>query len=79
MGWSGIRNGRLLAIAASDGFEAIVTIDQSMPDQQNRGALQLSIVVLQARSNRFHDLIDLVPRLLVVLNHMNPKSISYVS
>jgi predicted nuclease of predicted toxin-antitoxin system len=27
MGWGGIKNGRLLALAAADGFEALVTTD----------------------------------------------------
>ena len=33
-GWSGIKNGKLLALAAA-GFDALVTVDKNLPYQQN--------------------------------------------
>ena len=34
MGWSGVRNGKLLALAASQ-FDAFITVDKNLPYQQN--------------------------------------------
>jgi len=51
MGWKGKKNGDLIALAASNGFDAIVTTDSAMPDQQNLGALPLAILVLRADSS----------------------------
>ena len=32
MGWSGVKNGKLLALAAS-GFDAFITVDKNLPYQ----------------------------------------------
>lgn len=34
-GWSGVKNGKLLALASAS-FDALVTVDKNLPDQQNR-------------------------------------------
>ena len=50
MGWSGIKNGELLARAANE-FDALVTVDKNLEYQQNLKALPIAVVVLYARSN----------------------------
>jgi hypothetical protein len=55
MGWRSIRNGELLALAASR-FEVFVTVDRNLSFQQNLDALPLTIVVLRAPTNRLVDL-----------------------
>jgi hypothetical protein len=64
MGWSSVRNGQLLARAATSGFDVLVTGDAGIAQQQNLATLPLSVVVLSAKSNRVSDLRPLVPRLL---------------
>jgi predicted nuclease of predicted toxin-antitoxin system len=61
MGWSGIKNGHLLALAAAD-FDVFITADQNLPYQQ--GHLPLAVAVLVARSNNLESLRPLVPELL---------------
>ena len=56
-GWNGIKNGRLLALAAPE-FDAFLTADQNLGYQQNQGALALAVVVLVARSNRIADVME---------------------
>jgi predicted nuclease of predicted toxin-antitoxin system len=34
MGWSGVKNGKLLALAAN-GFNAFVTVDKNLPDRKS--------------------------------------------
>jgi hypothetical protein len=77
MGWAGIKNGRLLALAAP-AFDAFVTIDQKLEHQQNLNTLPVAVVVLRARSNRFVDLAPLVPELMLALSNLSPRSLAHV-
>ena len=64
-GWAGIKNGRLLQlIAGSSDFDVFVTMDKSLPHQQQVKNLPFAIVVLRAKSNRFGDTHPLMPELL---------------
>ena len=61
MGWAGKKNGELLALMASDGFEILLTVDRSLRHQQNLTAAGVAVVVMVAASNRLSDLIPVVP------------------
>ena len=52
-GWAELRNGILLDSAEREGYEIMITADQSMPYQQNLGRRQIAIIVLLA--NRWSD------------------------
>ena len=43
MGWSGIKNGALLELAAGEGYDALISADKNMPYQQNQQNLKLSV------------------------------------
>lgn len=43
------------------GFEVLITVDQSIPAQQNLAGRTLSLVILCAPTNRLRDLDALVP------------------
>ena len=45
MGWDGVKNGRLLALAAGGGFEVLITTDRNLEYQQNLVNLPLAVVV----------------------------------
>ena len=49
---AGLKNGRLLDAAEAAGFEVLITVDQSMPDQPDLRGRRLSILILCARTNR---------------------------
>lgn len=61
-GWSGIKNGELLAIAAQN-FDVLVTVDKNLPYQQDPSTLPMAVVVLDALSNELPHLMPLVPAL----------------
>ena len=61
-GWSGVKNGKLLALAAQH-FDAFITVDKNLPYQQNTSALPVAVLVLDAVSNELHFLLPLVPAL----------------
>ena len=73
MGWSGVKNGNLLALAASD-FDAFVTVDKNLPYQQDLSSLPIAIVVLAAFSNELSSLLPLVPRLEQALAMLAPRT-----
>jgi predicted nuclease of predicted toxin-antitoxin system len=60
MGWSGMKNGELLAIAAKQ-FDAFITADKQLQHQQNLSKLQLSLIVLP--TNQVPLVITLIPAL----------------
>jgi hypothetical protein len=78
MGWKGLGNGALLARAAADGFEAMITADKAMPQQQNQATLPLSLVVVYPNVNNLKELDLLVPNLLKALNHLPQRSVVHV-
>jgi len=74
MGWSGVKNGALMALAAAE-FDAFITVDQNLPYQHNVSALPEAVVVLIAHSNELHVLLPLVPRLEEVLATLQPRTL----
>ena len=68
MGWAGTGNGRLLALAASEGFDAVIAVDRGIEHQQNLDALPIPVVIMLAARNRLAELLPLVPRVADVLS-----------
>jgi hypothetical protein len=77
--WSGIKNGRLLTLAAANGFDALVTTDRNLEYQQKLATLPPAIVVLQPRSHDLEDLYAPVPNLLAALASLEPRAITHVA
>ena len=59
-GWSGIKNGKLLSLAATN-FDAFITVDKNLPYQQNTATLLIAVFVLDALSNELPCLLPPVP------------------
>ena len=76
-GWSGIKNGKLLALAAS-GFDVLITVDKNLPYQQNTSKLPVAVLVLDAASNELPYLLPLVPALEDALVNLEPGSVMVV-
>jgi predicted nuclease of predicted toxin-antitoxin system len=74
-GWSGVKNGKLLALAATK-FDAFITVDKNLPYQQNTSTLPVAVFVLDALSNELPYLLPLVPALESAL--ASHKAGSYV-
>ncbi len=74
MGWSGTKNGALLALASAH-FDVFLTADQNLQHQQNVQALPVAVAVLCAKSNELVNLLPLVPVLCAKLESLTPKSL----
>jgi predicted nuclease of predicted toxin-antitoxin system len=77
-GWSGFKNGELLARAA-ESFDVFVTVDQGIKYQQNLVNHDICVVALAARSNDIRDLEPLVPKLLAALDEAQPRQVLRVA
>ena len=70
MGWSGTKNGKLLALAEKE-FDVFITVDRNLSFEQNLPKFDLAVVVLKAYSNRLSDLKPFVPKILELLPSLN--------
>ena len=77
MKWSGIGNGRLLRVAADGGFDALVTVDGHMEEEQKL-PLPVAVVVLVVVSNDLKEVRTTVPGLRELLANLPPCQFSHV-
>ena len=76
-GWKSVKNGKLLALAATR-FDVFITADRNLEFQQNLATLPIAVVVLVARKNRIQDLEPLLPKLAATLNELPACSLRKV-
>ena len=69
-GWSGKKNGELLALMTAAGFEVLITVDQGIPHLQNLRSAGVAVVVMVGAGNQLADLLPLVPNLLAALGRV---------
>ena len=77
-GWSSIKNGKLLALAAAE-FDVVLTADKGMEYQQNLATLPVAVVIVLARTNRMQDMAPAVPRILTALGELVPGTLLKVA
>ncbi len=75
MGWAGIKNGRLLALAEVE-FDVFVTGDRNLSFQQHIADFQIAVVVLTAASTQLKDTLPLMPLLLTELPLLRPGTVT---
>ena len=77
-GWAGIKNGKLLALAAT-GFDVLLTADKGIEYQQNLATLPVAVLIVLANSNRLEDMALVAPNILVALTKLQPRTVQRVS
>ena len=75
IGWGGIANGELLARAARDSYDVLVTMDVGIGYQQNVSKHKIAAIVLEAKSNRLADTRPLMKKVLAKLDDLEPGTI----
>jgi predicted nuclease of predicted toxin-antitoxin system len=76
--WSDLDDGPLLRAAEEAGFDAFLTMDQSLRFQQNLRGRALRIVVLRAHTNKLADLVPLAAPVLAALPTLAPGEVRLV-
>jgi predicted nuclease of predicted toxin-antitoxin system len=74
MGWSGIKNGQLLAKAALE-FDCFLTVDKNLQFQQAPSTLPISVVVVYAVNNKIKTLKALMPQVREALLIVKPREL----
>ncbi|MGH7938675.1 MAG: hypothetical protein ACRD5Z_13455 [Bryobacteraceae bacterium] len=77
MGWAGVKNGRLLALAEGE-FDVLLTVDRNISTQQQLAKFQIGVPLVLARSNRLEDIRPLLPRILEGLKAMRAGALTVV-
>ena len=75
-GWEQLRNGTLLQMAEDEGYEVLITTDQSMPLQQNMTGRRIAIVAVG--ENRWPLLQHHVTKITAALADIRPGEIREV-
>jgi predicted nuclease of predicted toxin-antitoxin system len=71
MGWSGVTNGKLLALAATE-FDCFPTVDANIEKQQNLSSLPISVLLVRAVRYDLNTLQTLAPQILEALVELKP-------
>jgi len=66
-GLAGQKNGALLALAESAGFEVFLTMDKGLEYQQNLAGRAIAIIIFRAQSNRLTDLSPHLPACITIM------------
>lgn len=72
-GWAELRNGKLLAAAEDNGFEVLLTGDQSIPDENEIAALKIGLVTMS--DNHWNIVRDYVPAIAEALHKVKPGQV----
>ena len=67
MEWSGIKNGRLMALCSNNQFELLITIDKNLQYQQNLDKYPLSIVIFNSLTSKVEDLKEFIPSFIEMI------------
>src|SRR5258708_1950760 len=75
MGWSGVKNGELLALAVENGFNVFLTGDRNLTSQQNLGKFSIAIVILETEGIQLHHTLPLMSKVLALLPSLKPGKV----
>ncbi|MDQ4075097.1 MAG: DUF5615 family PIN-like protein [Chloroflexota bacterium] len=70
-GWKGMTNGQLLRSAEKE-FDALITTDKGIPHQQNLHQIDLVVLLIETRSNRYEHIAPLKAQILQALGGAQP-------
>jgi len=74
MGWGGVKNGALLALAEKE-FDVFLTGDRNLSLQQDVTKYEIAVVVLHAPSTQLHHTLPLIPKVLGALPALKPRQV----
>lgn len=67
--WNGIKNGELLKLLPDNSFDALLTFDKNLQNQQNFLKYTITVFVLTAPVNQYQELTKLTPKVKAYLNN----------
>jgi hypothetical protein len=79
MGWSGVKNGKLLTLAEEYHFEVFLTADRSIEYQQNLAKRPIAFAVFISPDNKAETLRPLMPAFLHALPGIHPGEVVHIA
>ncbi|BAY21256.1 hypothetical protein NIES2100_10060 [Calothrix sp. NIES-2100] len=79
MGWRGVKDRELLALADNHPFDVFVTSDKNLPYQQNFRDIQLRVVVLSTTSTRPDYLLPLIIKISGMVSSLASCSVTLIN
>ncbi len=76
-GWSGFKNGRLLAVAETE-FDVFITIDANMPFEQQLDKFDLAFIILHPPTSKVQDIVPFAPLILVALPRTTKGHVTHI-
>ncbi len=73
LGWSGIKNGRLMSLCVENNFDILLTIDKNLINQQNIIIHKLTVVVLDSLTSKLEELLLLLPSFKAQVEHFEKQ------
>ena len=77
MGWSGVKNGKLMSLCVTHDFDIVLTIDKNMMFQQNLEKYPITIAVFNSLTSKLEELILFIPSFLKQINQFE-KNKAYI-
>ncbi|MGA8764607.1 MAG: DUF5615 family PIN-like protein [Candidatus Sulfotelmatobacter sp.] len=78
-GLAGRKNGELLSLAETAGFQVFLTIDRGIEYEQNLKQRSIAVILIHPRSSRLDDLLLHLPEVLRVLPSVRPGQLVRVT
>ena len=75
MGWSGVKNGKLMTLCVENGFEVLLTIDKNLAYQQNLDKYKVSIAVFNTTTSKIEELKAFVPSFEEQASNLEPHKV----
>lgn len=79
MGWNGMKNGELLQLMISHGFNALITADKNLRNQQNFKKYPIPVLTLNVRLLTYEHMSTLLPELRRLLKAQLPNGPTIIS
>lgn len=78
LGWKGIGNGELLRRADEAGFEALITGDSHLPDQQNLAGFDVAVIQLRPPRLVMDQVRTMIPAIEAALRSAKPGAVAII-
>jgi hypothetical protein len=74
-GFAGQKNGVLLSLAETAGFDLFLTMDKGLQYQQNLAGRSIAVLIIRAKSNRLEDLLPHLEACRSIMNSIQPDEV----
>jgi len=68
LGWTGKKNGELIALCLANDIQVLLTIDKNIEFQQNVKKYNITLVVLNSKTSKIEELVKFIPALKIQLD-----------